>query len=77
MKRNITKQSINLFSELCQFAEIKIDNILVQDNCINVIAKSKHTNSICPFCDKKSKSVHSYYNMQLQNLSVSFKAAKI
>lgn len=77
MKRNITKQSINLFSELCEFADIKIDNILVQDNCINVIAKSKHIHSKCPFCDKKSKSVHSYYSRQLQDLPISFKAVKI
>ncbi|MGB5988120.1 MAG: transposase family protein, partial [Marinifilaceae bacterium] len=33
--------------------------------------------SKCPFYDKKSKSVHSYYSRQLQDLPISFKAVKI
>lgn len=65
MERNIIKQAINLFSELCEFSDIKIKNILVKGNCINVIAKSKYTHSKCSFCNKKSKSVHSYYSRQL------------
>lgn len=71
MKRFANKIKFSPFYAVLQLPGITIQEVLIKDSSVTVLAQIKAKYGICPICGKKSKSVHSTYSRTIRDLAFS------
>ncbi|MGV8137781.1 MAG: ISL3 family transposase [Mangrovibacterium sp.] len=77
MKQFANKSKFSPFYALLQLPGITINEVLIEDSQLSIVAKIKAKSGLCPQCGNKSSSVHSFYCRNLQDLSVVDKQVNI
>lgn len=77
MKRFANKSKFSPFYALLQLPGIIINEVHIKDSEISIVAEIKSKSGFCPRCGKKSKSIHSFYYRNLQDLSIVEKQVNI
>jgi len=77
MKRFANKSKFRSFYGLLQLPGITIQEVLIKDSSVMILAQIKAKYGICPLCGEKSKSIHSTYSRILEDLSISAKVVNI
>jgi transposase len=77
MKRFANKSKFSPFYALLQLPGIIINEVHIKDSEISIVAEIKSKSGFCPQCGKRSKSIHSFYYRNLQDLSIVEKQVNI
>lgn len=77
MKQFANKSKFSPFYALLQLPGITINEVLIKNPEILIMAEIRPKSAFCPRCKQKSNSIHSFYYRRLQDLSIADKQVNI